>query len=110
MYKEYEGIVESHLRHFAKLENMSRRELFNRIKSSAEENELAQLLVELILCTTDFQMFCELMKIKFNEQKIISNNPDSFESSENLKPVEDIDKESINNFEEKRESEREAKM
>lgn len=79
LFKAYEKIVEGHLLKFASTEDLSKSELIHRIKESAQHNSLAQLLVDLICCTTDFRLFSELMKIKRNEQEIIAANRASFD-------------------------------
>ena len=70
IFQEYEAIVENHLTELAFLEGLQHRDLIDKVKLSTRRNDMAALVLDLIICSSDFTLFCQIMKMKYLEKRV----------------------------------------
>jgi len=64
LHKKYEKLVENHLQEFRKIEEISERDMYRRLREASDANELAELVIELVICCAEFECFVDIMKAK----------------------------------------------
>lgn len=74
LHKEYERLVEGHLHDFREQQGLGEAELYKRLRACTEGNELAALVVELVLSCIDFTSFVSIMQSKKRELEHARNS------------------------------------
>ncbi len=73
LHKNYEKIVEGHLQRFRTEQDITEAEFYSRVRASTDESELALMVVELVLCCSEYQVFVDLMRSKNRQMNLQSN-------------------------------------
>jgi len=64
LHAKYEKIMEGHLQDFRSQEGITEKEMYARIRKSTDANELAQMIIELVLSCVQYESFVDIMKSK----------------------------------------------
>jgi hypothetical protein len=62
--------MEGHLKTFCAEQGMEESEMYKRVRAATSENELAQMIVELVLCCADYECFVDIMKHKNRQMEM----------------------------------------
>ena len=61
--------MEGHLREFTEAEGVTSKQLFQRLRAATESNELAKMVVSLVLSCSDYACFVDIMRAKARQRR-----------------------------------------
>lgn len=66
-------MVEQKLEKFRKKENLTPKILFDRLRNAGEQNELAGMIIQLVLSCVDYVIFIDIMRMRVLNRRAAGN-------------------------------------